>query len=173
MGFLKEVGETVNSYGDIPLALAFNMCGVKTVNCDVMTKDFQRSEMSLIGGRYAHIHLVKWEDATFLSMLRAFLFGEQTAVCEGDVDLVCGRSLMFGRCIGENIGELTISEDGVLEDSCHPNETRWCRNERGIAFIDCNGRISTQFDRCLSFKTRKWLIGTYTFEQKTHFLRMI
>lgn len=168
--FLAETGALFAGPGDRALALAMHLANVPSAPCPIMTKDFCRAEMSVLGGRYCHVHYVDWTDTGFTAMLDAVVHAEDRALCDDDVLEILGRRLEFGRGIGGFISTLTLLESGVIEGASHANEARWERSGPSLVLTRPDGLPTTIFRTILSYENRRWLTGPYLEEDIYHYL---
>lgn len=171
MSALRTLGERFRGTGDQCLAMAMHLCGIPAIVCPVMTTDFARTRLSIVGGDFHHIHHVNWEDREFVTMLDAFISGSKRASTLEDCQSVIDRPLLFGRCIDQPLCELILNTDGSVSGSQHPNEHSWSFFDTGLVISAASGLVKSVFNIVLEHNRRKWLVGPFADEAILHFLR--
>lgn len=171
--FLEETGLLFERPADRALALAMHLCNVPTSSCSIMTKVFAQTEMSLTGGRYAHIQNVPWDNVEFTTMVAALLSGNLRGLRDSDEHWFVNRPLQFGRCASFPVSNLRLLDDGNVEGYTHPNEARWERRKNAIVFTRLDNFPTTVFSSVLEFGSNRWLFGPHLDEITYHYLREI
>ena len=170
--FLAYTGASFECFGDQPLALAMHIARVPVATNPISSRDFLADQLTLTGGRYAHIHYVDWNNESFAAALTAVLAGTTEAVTQKTVETLLDRPLNFGRCFGVSLGDLTLRADGSIEGNNHPNESRW-RFEHGILALQRpSGLATTVFRSLRRHEGGSWLMGPYLSEPHQHYLRV-
>jgi hypothetical protein len=170
--FLEETGEIFDAPGDRGLAIAMHMIGIPGAVNPIANKDFEKTAMTLAGGRLAHIHYVNWRDDVFTDMLAAFVYGEIRPVNRESVDSVVGRGVEFGRCIGEPLRELHLVTDGTIANPGHHHETSWHYADGCLFLKHRNGSVTSILNTLLLHRHRAWIFGPYMYGQTQHYLRI-
>ena len=172
MSFLAETGARFCGPGDRALAIAMHLCQIPTAARLPMTKDFRKSDLSLFGGTYAHIHYVNWGDSQFIKMLAALVGGATTPFTPDLLPEIVDKSLNFGRCVGFPINDLTFLDGGLIAGQMHRNEAGWRVNGNSLLLIGSDGLATTQFHTLLAHEGNRWLIGPYLKDSLHHYLEL-
>lgn len=172
MNFLSYVGERYHWPSDLCLAWAIHICGIPALECHKFTKDFHKTDTSITGGSFYHIHYVNWEDDGYVIMLDAFFTGKQEALKKDDILSAVGRPLSFGRCIGHFLNELVLEENGVISGNHDKNETFWKIVGDKLVIYSEEHVAKTIFTTRLTTGLRTWFVGSYAENTDLHFLRV-
>ena len=170
--FLNYVTERYTYPGDLPLAWAMHICDVPTAIFEGSTKHFERTQMSLIGGRFFHIHFVSWEDGNFTTMLGDFLNGSIEPLLTDDAKALSGRTISFGRCVGQLLNTFRFDPDGTTSGDHNANEAYWSLLDNSLVLTSADKSKKTIFSRVLRNAGREWILGQFTAETTMHFIRV-
>ena len=152
--------------------MAARISGVATIACPIMAKDFHRTEMSIGGGRYCHVHYVDWRDERFLEMMEACLSGERPVNKSDILRAVTEPSVGFGRWLGVPLATLSLAADGTIKGSGHPNESFWKESRGSLIFLDSAGDVTTVFDTRFGLGRKVWCVGKCRGGTTRHYLEI-
>jgi hypothetical protein len=172
VSFLAEAGQMFSGPGDRTLAMAIHLAGIEAEACPIMSKDFRQAEMSIADGPYAHVHYVNWQDSLFVKHLRTFICGQRKPLNGLHTELITGRALPFGRCVGFHLAGLILHRDGRISGSGHPNETSWSIAEGKLLFRDPDGAVTTAFSTELRCNDECLLLGACYDGISHHYLQI-
>lgn len=171
--FLQIAMDRYTHPGDLPLAWAMQICGVPGFVLDVSTKHFERSQMSICGGRMLHIHYVLWEDKFFTEMLEDFVDGTIEEWRVSDEKEFAGKEVFFGRCVGQLLNRFTLDADGTISGDHDRNEAHWRILANVLILGSFDHSTCTVFNRVLRNKGREWILGDFSAERTTHFIQKV
>ena len=172
MRLIEDLGKQICSPGDRVLAFAARLSLIPTIPCPVMTKDFERHNMSLARGQFAHVHYVDWSDAEFILMLGYLLSGVRKSLNMRVLDSVVGSTVRFGRCIGSHISSLRLRPGGLIAEGGNRNEYYWEISGETLLFLDDAQRVTTVFDCVVETDRPHFIMGPFLESGAQHFIEI-